>query len=62
MNEIREYIDEIRREAMNDIDPNRAVLLLQKLSALLGSVSDQFIDAEMAYNRYYEQMTDKYEK
>jgi len=59
---IKEYIDEIRREAMTDIDPNRATLLLQKLSALLGSVSDEWITAEMDYNRFYEAMTDEYTK
>lgn len=59
---IREYIDEIRREAMSDIDPARCTILLQKLSALLGSVSDEWIDAEMEYNRYYEKMTDEFEK
>jgi hypothetical protein len=62
MKTIRDYIDEIRREAMNDIDPARCAILLQKLSALLGSVNDEWIDAEMNYNRFYEAMTDKYEK
>ena len=62
MNKIKDHIDNIRREAMRDIDPNRASLLLQNLSALLGSVSDQWIEAEMDYNRLYEQMTNKYEK
>lgn len=59
---IRDHIDNIRKEAMRDIDPHRCTILLQKLSALLGSVSDEWIDAEMAYNRFYETMTDKYEK
>jgi hypothetical protein len=62
MKPIQEYIDEIRREAMGDIDPARATLLLQKLSALLGSVNEEWITAEMTYNRFYEAMTDKYEK
>ena len=62
MKPIKEYIDEIRREAMGDIDPARATLLLQKLSALLGSVNEEWIIAEMTYNRFYEAMTDKYEK
>lgn len=62
MKTIREHIDDIRREAMSDIDPARASLLLQKLSALLGSVNDEWITAEMSYNRYYEAMTDKFEK
>ncbi len=47
---------------MTDIDGSRAAMLLQKLSALLGSVNDEWIDAEMTFNRYYEAMTDKYEK
>lgn len=62
MTEIKGYIDEIRREAMKDVTPERAVLLLQKLSALLGSVNEEWIDAEMAFNRYYESMTDQFEK
>lgn len=59
---IREHIDTIRRESMNDVTPERAVLLLQKLSALLGSVNEEWIVAEMSYNRFYEKMTDTYEK
>lgn len=59
---IREYIDDIRREAMNDVTPERAVLLLQKLSALLGSVTEEWIVTEMEFNRFYEKMTDTYEK
>lgn len=59
---IKDHIDKIRRESMGDVDASRATLLLQKLSALLGSVSEEWINAEMAYNRYYESMTDMYEK
>ena len=59
---IKEHIDEIRREAMTEIDGNRSVFLLQRLSALIGSVTEEWIEAEMNYNRYYEAMTDKYEK
>lgn len=59
---VQEFIDDIRREAMNDIDPERASVLLNRLSALLGSVNDMYINAEMEYNRFYEQMTEKYEK
>jgi hypothetical protein len=62
MKTVKEYIDDIRKEAMTNIDPHRCTILLQKLSALLGSVSDEWIEAEMNYNRFYEQMTDKYEK
>lgn len=47
---------------MNDITPDRAVLLLQKLSALLGSVNEEWIVAEMKYNRLYEELTDTFEK
>jgi hypothetical protein len=59
---IKDYIDEIRRATMTDVSPEKAVLLLQKLSALLGSVNEEWIDAEMAYNKYYEKMTNQYEK
>jgi len=59
---IQESIYNIRREAMGQIDPTRATELLQNLSALLGSVSDEWVSAEMAYNRLYEVMTNKYEK
>jgi len=60
--EIKEHIDEIRREAMTDIDGNRAAFLLQRLSALLGSVNDQWIDAEMEYNRFYAEVARAEEK
>ena len=62
MNKIKEILDAIRREAMSDLTPDRAVLLLQKLSALLGTVTEDWIQAEMTYNKYYEVMADKYEK
>jgi len=59
---VKEFIHDIRKEAMNDIDPGRASVLLNRLSALLGSVNEMLIDAEMEYNRFYEQMTDENEK
>jgi hypothetical protein len=59
---INDHITEIRRETMSDVSPERAVLLLQKLSALLGSVNQEWVEAEMNYNRYFEEMTNKFEK
>jgi hypothetical protein len=59
---VPDILEAIRREAMRELDPDRAVLLLQKLSALLGTVTDEWITAEMNFNRYYETMTTKFEK
>lgn len=59
---VQDFLLAIRKEAANDVSPNRAVLLLQKLSALLGTVTDDWITAEMAYNRSYQELTKKYEK
>ena len=48
--------------AMTDISARIASELLNKLSALLGSVNEMWINAEMAYNRKYEELTKKFEK
>lgn len=47
---------------MNELTPDKTVLLLQKLASLLGTVNDEWITNEMTYNRYYESMTEKHEK
>jgi hypothetical protein len=59
---VREHIEAIRLEAMKPLDPDRVVELLNMLSALYGSITEHHVQAEMDYNRLYEQMTNKYEK
>lgn len=59
---VQEMIIDIRREIMADVTPDRAAELLQQLAALLGSVTEQWIGAEMEYNRLYAMMTEQYEK
>lgn len=59
---VRDLIEQIRRASMNDLSPDKTVLLLQKLASLLGTVNEEWIEKEMAFNRYYEAMTNKYEK
>ena len=59
---IPQVLETIRKNAYNCDDANKASQLLNKLSSLLGSVTELWIDAEMRYNRFYEEMTDKYEK
>ena len=61
MNIVQEIID-IRTEIMREIDPHRAVELLLKLSAILGSASEEWIEAEMNYNILYKSLTNQYEK
>jgi len=62
MKKVKDYIEKIRRESMGDLTPVRATELLNKLSALLGTVNEQWVKAEMEYNRYYEKMTQEVEK
>ena len=59
---VEKYIQTIRDEAMSDITPDRASELLHRLSALLGSVNEMWIEAEMNYNRAFEGMTRLYDK
>lgn len=47
---------------MSDINPERAVLLLQKCSALLGTVNENWVQMEMEYNRLYAQLVETYDK
>ena len=62
MKTVTEMLNEIRNEALQDIQVNQAAENLNKLSALLGNVNEEWVQAEMAFNRYYEQMTNKFEK
>jgi hypothetical protein len=59
---IPEVLETIRKSAYQCDDAEKASNLLNKLASLLGSITELWIDAEMKYNRYYEDMTDKFEK
>lgn len=60
--EILERLNEIRQEAMNVEDAERATTLLQKLSVILGNISSFWITSEMEYNKKYEECTHQFEK
>ena len=62
MKTVQDWVLDIRKEAMSDITPDRAATLLHTLSALLGSVNEMWIEAEMNYNKEYQRLTVKYEK
>lgn len=47
---------------MGQVDPVRAATLLNQLAALLGTVSEQWIEAEMEYNRMFEAKSKHYDK
>ena len=59
---IVEHIISIRTEVMKEIGPHRAVELLQKLSALIGMATDEWIEAEMSYNIVFKSLSIKHEK
>lgn len=59
---IPEVLESIRKTAYNCDDAETASKLLNKLSSLLGSITELWINAEMEFNRYYEKQTQKVEK
>ena len=62
MQKIKDKLAEIRKEAYKQLDPERAVVLLQQCAALLGSTTDGCITAEMAYNHKLEELSGQSEK
>ena len=60
--QVVQLLEEIRQEAMGELDPGRATHLLQNLSALLGNVSSIWIAKEMEYNRYFAKISKEVEK
>jgi hypothetical protein len=49
---VRELIEDMRRELRDDdVPPQRAAEILQRLTALLGNVLQEIREADMAYNR-----------
>lgn len=59
---ISQTITELRRDAYKLTDAHQASEILVKLSSLLGNASDEWIVAEMNYNRVYESATNVLEK
>ena len=59
---VQEMINELRTAALRDMHVEQAAHALNKLSSLLGNVNEEWVQAEMNYNRYYEDMTNRYEK
>lgn len=62
MKTTKDWLTEIRREMMNDLQADRASLLLNQSSALLGTVIEDWVVAEMVYNRYFADLAVRYEK
>jgi hypothetical protein len=62
MNIAKELFSISTEAVKGNTDPHRAVELLQKLSALIGMATDEWIEAEMGYNRLYKGLTNDYEK
>lgn len=59
---IFEILEKLRLRCYKELHADEASNILLKISSLYGTVIELSIDAQMDYNRYYEQMTDKYEK
>jgi hypothetical protein len=61
-NTVTGMIEEIRNQALKDMQVDEAALALNKLSSLLGNVNEEWVQAEMEYNRMYARAADTYEK
>ncbi len=60
--EVFKTLDDLRRECYGDLQAERASTILLKISSLYGTIIELSISAQMDYNRFYEELTDKYEK
>ena len=60
--EVFKTLDDLRRECYGDLQAERASKILLKISSLYGTIIELTITAKMDYNKYYEEMTNKYEK
>lgn len=59
---VKQMINQIRSKALKDIQVDDASTYLSQLSSLLGNVNEEWVEAEMAYNQYFEKMIDDNEK
>jgi len=59
---ILEILEVLRKECYRDLNAAEASKILLKISSLYGTLIELTIDAEMEYNREFDQMTSTIEK
>lgn len=59
---VADVFEQLRRKCANDLQADEAARVLTTISSLYGTLIDIAIDAQMAYNRVYEEYSDKLEK